>query len=338
MKLRCAETIYSAMTRLRNSLYDHGLFRTYAVRVPVISVGNLTAGGNAKTPLALWLAAGLLARGMRPAILTRGYRGRIVGPQMVPIEAEARDFGDEPVLMARKSGLPVVVARDRVAGARYIESQSLGDVIIMDDGFQHRRLARCFDLLAVKVGTPSIEAEFCAGRLLPAGLFRENRDLAMSRAQALIFVDRSAGGADFKPSHKLINLIPAHVKVFTARFEAELPYSLLEPTQRLTPGRVAAFCAIAGGQQFFSSLENLGFQLEYRREFPDHHSFSVGDLERLREEVGSQMPLICTEKDAVKLTGFDRSQLYVLPIQLRVFPADALLTEVVKAIVVNASR
>jgi len=318
---------YGAASRLRNLLYDRGLLKAHRCTLPVISIGNITAGGNSKTPLAIYLARALEARGHRPVILSRGYRGQIRGPYQVRRDDPASLVGDEPAMMASQYGLNVVVAADRVRGADYIVRGRLGTVIILDDGFQHRRLGRNLDIVCINAGNREAADEFRRGWLLPAGRFRENRDRALRRAAVVVLAERQPPRAAGESVAGLFeDLIPPRCRVFRSFIVPQTIVSLRDGTA-LRGSAAFAFCSIANPQAFLDTLEALGIRLQGRRIFPDHHFCGPQELLALRKEAGA-VPLICTEKDAVRLKLPEGMDVHVLRISCRLEKEEEFLAHV----------
>jgi tetraacyldisaccharide 4'-kinase len=329
--LKLGAALYWGVTRLRGSLYDLGIFRSYRSRIPVISIGNVTVGGNGKTPLALYLAAELAARGWRPVILSRGYGGRFKGPQRVSATNRVEDVGDEPLLMAQTGDSPVYIARSRAAGARLIESDASGDVILLDDGLQHRALARNLDIISIFAGNELAVTEFAKGELLPLGLFREVREVAMIVIAERRVVLDSKGLAPIDT--RLMNTLPVAATVYRSFFEAS-EVQHLTSAQPLGACRVNAFAGIANPDTFFESLEQLGYTLLGKNSFADHHAFSEVDLQKILAQYPG-IPLVCTAKDAVKLAGMSvelRSQCAVMRVKLKVIPSDAFIVQIERKI------
>jgi tetraacyldisaccharide 4'-kinase len=322
--------VYGVITRARGLLFDFKVLRTYRSSVPVVSVGNITAGGNGKTPLCLLIARELWNRGYRPAILSRGYGGRIRGPHRVSAKDSARDVGDEPVLMA-ESGIPVYVARKRVEGARFIESEGVADVIILDDGLQHRALARDVDIVSIFAGSEQAIQSFAKGELLPLGMFREDRDRAIRRASLFVVSQRSVleEGKVPEVDPRLLQLLPRSGVVFRAYLEAQGVYSMMDGAS-VAVQPVCACAAIANPEGFFQSLERLGFQVHERIGFPDHHDFSEAEIRALLQRYPLEQ-FVCTEKDAVKLRGLGdavKKRFAVLRVSARVVPHDAFFVRI----------
>jgi tetraacyldisaccharide 4'-kinase len=275
-------TAFRFILQAREKLYNSGILATVRLDHPVISVGNLTLGGTGKTPLVIALAEGLRQRGLQPVILSRGYRR-----QSRDIVIAGRDWklaGDEPCLMSRRLGdVPVVVGADRYEAGRLAERGHLGNVFILDDGFQHRRLYRDVDILTID------PVEWNAGEaLLPTGRWREPKS-AIGRAHAACVQEMAGAEIPSLP-------IPTFVvrTEIQGLFRNEVPVSL----ESLHGKTVVAFAGVAKPERFFSALEALGIRPVKRVSFGDHHSYSRRDIEKLQGEV-----LITTEKDAVRLTG-----------------------------------
>jgi tetraacyldisaccharide 4'-kinase len=334
--LRPLAGLFSLITRVRGWLYDAKVVTTYESRIPVVSIGNVTAGGNGKTPLCMYVAEELLARGLKPVILSRGYGGRLRGPRRVHSGDSPRLVGDEPVLMARSSSVPVYIARSRVAGARLIEKDGTGNVIVLDDGFQHRALAREVDIVSVFAGTRDAVDLFVAGELLPLGRFRENRQRALRRASIVVVAERRVvPHPEALPAldSRLLAVMPPGISVFRSYLEAR-GVVWLEAGGVLSPSAVVAFAGIANPRGFFDSLRELGFSLDAEYDFADHHTFSERDLKELMERHPG-VPLVCTAKDAVKIRSMKpeiRERCAALDVKLKVTPADAFAVQIVRRI------
>lgn len=329
--LRLLSVFYGGLTSLRNALYDRGALSTYTSLLPVISVGNVTAGGNAKTPLVAFLCKELQSRGYQPVVLTRGYGGRTRGPKLVGPEDSIALVGDEALLLRRSTGCPVVVARRRALGARFAEKQQLGDVLVLDDGFQHRRLNRDLDIVTANIGSVEARADFISGNLLPYGRFREDRDRALRRADMLVFSERRPLHAASEPDQSLFRVVPRGVQLYRSSFETEGVFRVLDGV-RLEPAPVVAFCGIANPEGFLATLEDGGFQLVYAHRFADHHVFTSAEIEKMKR-LHPGVPLVCTEKDAIRIPEALLEGIHQLRISVRVAPRDAFVTEVCRALV-----
>ena len=294
---------------LRRAAYRAGVAATHRLPVPVIVVGNITVGGTGKTPLVVWLAAHLAARGWRPGVVSRGYGARVERPTPVDSASDAALAGDEPVLIARRAGCPVVVDRDRVRGATWLCAQAGCDLVIADDGLQHYRLARDLEI-AVVDGT----RRFGNGLLLPAGPLREGR--ARLRSVDLVVTNGTPAAGEHGMS-----LVPGPL------------YALASPGRRESLGAwrgraVVAVAGIGNPERFFRTLEQAGLVVE-RRAFPDHHRYRAADV----ASPADGRPVLMTEKDAVKCRSFAAPAHWVLPVDAVPDPSfvarlDARLAEI----------
>lgn len=295
-----ASKLYASVTTLRNLCYDAGIFHTFSAGVPVVCVGNLTAGGSGKTPLVLALVRELIARGHTPVILSRGYGGRLVGPHRVSEEDGAGDVGDEPALMARRGVCPVFIARDRVAGAQYIAQSRAASVIVLDDGMQHRRLDRVCNLATFFVGNDAAVDAIVRGHLLPLGRFRENREAGLRRADVIALCERG-GRCHEAQLDQIRAVIPPPLPLFVVGAAISKPR---RNGDDLEAGRsVWLFCAIANPEGFVESVRWAGYQIAGVICFPDHHRLSVNECSTLEDRAREHAAaLVCTEKDWVKLS------------------------------------
>jgi tetraacyldisaccharide 4'-kinase len=278
---------------LRNRLYDRGWKRVHRADAPVISVGNITAGGTGKTPLVAWLARLLVIRKMRPAILSRGY-GRDPG----------RGIDDENAVLARLAGgVPVVVDADRVRGAATAVRQHGADVLVLDDGFQHRRLARDLDIVLLDALWP-----FGAGHMLPRGLLREPLR-GLSRAGFLLTTRCDLVTADRLEAiqARLHELAPGVPQACCRTVVHELRPLVGEegnaPPEAMGEGRWLAFCGIGNPEGFRLTLEHAGCKPLALRVFADHERYTEAQVASLLDEahVAGCAGLLTTEKDAVKV-------------------------------------
>jgi len=283
--------LYDAAGRLRSLL-------AHPVRLerPVLCVGNLTAGGAGKTPVALALAAWLQARGLKPHFLTRGYGGMSAGPLSVdPTKHGFREVGDEALLLAARA--PTWVARDRPAGAKCALANG-AELVIMDDGLQNPSLAKDLSLLVVDGGYG-----FGNGRVMPAGPLRETLERALARVQAAVLI-----GSD---ECRLTPLLEARVPLLKAQLVA------VESERVLAGKRVFAFAGIGRPAKFFATLEALGCQLVARRDFADHHAYGADEIMQLVEEAAAlEAAPVTTEKDLVRFPPEARRMVRALRVRL----------------------
>ena len=290
--------IYGAGVRTRNALYDRGVLRARRLRGPVVSVGNLSVGGSGKTPFVVLLGELLKDRGVKFDILSRGYGRKTRGVALVDPAGSAHEFGDEPVLMARRLEVPVVVGEDRYEAGRFAENRFGPQLHILDDGFQHRALARDFDIVMV---TP----EDARDRLLPRGRMREPLR-SLGRADAVVLVSGASSGS-FPVEGKLTWQVRRGISV------------------RHTPARPVAFCGIARPQNFFRQLHTANIQPVAEAFYRDHHPYCERDIRELLDlcRVGEGGGFITTEKDAINL-GSNLSALQPLAVvQVRMKLSDA---------------
>ena len=301
--------LFGALASLRRKLYQAGLLRAVRLPVPVIVVGNLTVGGSGKTPLVLWLVAQLRAAGRRPGIISRGYARDGKAVLAVDSGASATEVGDEPLLLARRSGVPVFVGRNRaLAGQALLDAYPDCDVLVSDDGMQHYRLARDAEI-AVFDGRGAGN-----GCWLPAGPLRES----LSRLQAVDAVVWNNTPAGAVAREAVVGCgrfaIPP---VFDMVLHGRCFVHLHAPERTCTAQdlRGKRLCAIAGigdPQRFFDQLSGLGLSFE-ARPFPDHHTYIASDL-----SCESGTILLMTEKDAVKCAPFPIAEAWVLPVEATV--------------------
>ena len=268
---------FAAAVWLRNKLYDRGAFKVHKLSKPVVSIGNISVGGSGKTPFVITLGGLLKERGIEFDVLSRGYGRNSKETVMVDPEGSPNQFGDEPLLIARKLRIPVIVGANRYQAGLLAEAKfPQGKLHLLDDGFQHRRLHRDFDIVLVQ------PADF-EDTLLPVGRLRESFS-ALRRADATVV----------QPETNL----PQRYRNITAVWRARKNIQFLLPMSR-----VVAFCGIARPQQFFSGLRKLGMELADTIAFRDHHRYSQSDVDRLVQiKTRSQAKgFITTEKDAINL-------------------------------------
>jgi len=264
--------------------------------VPVVCVGNLTAGGSGKTPVARDLAARLLRAGKAPHVLSRGYGGRATGPLRVdPAFHGAAEVGDEPLLLARDA--PAWIAADRAAGARAIAAAG-GGTIVLDDGLQNPTLAQ--DLRIVVIDG---ESGFGNGRGIPAGPLRERVDRGLARADAVVLIGDDRGSVAPR--------VPPGKPVLRARIEPRMPGALAGV-------RVLGFAGIGRPEKFRATLAAAGAEIAAFRAFADHHPFGARELARMAadaERMGAM--LVTTEKDQVRLPPDWRGRVRAVPVVVR---------------------
>lgn len=287
------------MAAVRRVLYVSGWLRAERLPVPVIVVGNIIAGGAGKTPLTLWLAQGLKAVGRSPGILSRGYGRRGEAPQEVDAGGTALQVGDEPLLLARRSGCPVFVGNDRAAAGRaLLAAHPECDLLLCDDGLQHYRLQRDVEIAVVD------RRGFLNGWPLPAGPLREPPG-------RLCTVDAVVLNGDVKVALEGSPLFS--MQLLGSRF-----YRLDDPRQictvaDLAGNRLHAVAGIGEPQRFFDHLHALGLRFS-AHPFPDHHTYGKDDLSFTGDAI------MMTEKDALKCVGLTALPIWVLPVYANVTP------------------
>jgi tetraacyldisaccharide 4'-kinase len=294
-------SLYGAVVGARNALYDRGSLPARRLGRPVVSVGNISVGGAGKTPFVIALGELLKARGIAFDVLSRGYRRATKGVRVVDPAGLPGEFGDEPLLIARKLQVPVVVGEDRYDAGVEAEKRFPSRLHLLDDGFQHRQLARDFDIALV---TPEDARE----TLLPRGRLREPLS-ALSRADAVVL----AAGADPQS-------FPA-AKTFWRIRRGIVAENV--------PPRPVAFCGIARPQSFFLQLKKAGIEPAGEAVFRDHHPYTEKDVHDLlhlaqKSEAGG---FVTTEKDAVNLGGLFSAlnPLAVVPVRMELLDAGAAI-------------
>ena len=290
--------IYGGVVSARNALYDRGVLQARRLQGAVVSVGNVSAGGSGKTPFVLLLGELLKARGIKFDVLSRGYGRRSRGVRLVDPAGLPQEFGDEPLLMARKLRVPVVVGEDRYAAGAFAEGKFGPQMHLLDDGFQHRRLARDFDIVLV---TPP-DAK---GWMLPAGRLREPL-ASLHRADAVVLAS-GASADSFSLAGKLVWRVRRGIV-----------------TQNVPP-RPIVFCGIARPQNFVLQLKAANIETVAEAFYRDHHAYTENDVRELlalkqRSEAGG---FVTTEKDAVNLGPYLSAlePLSVVPVRMEL--ADA---------------
>ena len=279
-------SLYLAVTTAKNAAFDHGWAKARQLQRPVISVGNISAGGAGKTPFVICLAKLLTMQGVHVDVLSRGYGRNSDAVERVDPGGSADRFGDEPLLIAQSVQVPVYLGSSRYDAGLLAERDGSGTgVHLLDDGFQHRKLARNVDIVLLH------RSDF-RETLLPAGRLRE-RLSALHRASILVMREEDA---DFEPKLKQRG-IDKPIWWITR--------SIIVPKNA---GRVLAFCGIAHPEEFFESLGRSGVEIAATHAFRDHHAYSAADIEQLQQaaRLHSADTLLTTEKDFVRLSPEQR--------------------------------
>ena len=300
--LRLLSHPYALILRLRAEAYRLGFLRSYQLPCPVISVGNITLGGTGKTPMVAWIAGYLMQRGLRVAVLSRGYGGSAQGAVHIVSDGSRvllspEQAGDEPCQLAGMlPGLMVAIGADRYSAGLKALEELKPDVCILDDGFQHLKLKRDLNVLLLDATQP-----FAIGFTLPGGLLRESV-AAAGRADLVVYTRSQEGQTGPE-------LFPDKPSCWTKhRFSGIVPLAGSEPLDLATAGncRVLAFSGIADPEAFFRGLEQVGVQPVTTLSFPDHTPYGEAEIAAiLRLKVASRSTLLLTtQKDAVKLVPY----------------------------------
>jgi tetraacyldisaccharide 4'-kinase len=305
--------IYGSVAGARNALYNRRWLRASTLQGAVISVGNLSAGGSGKTPFVILLGELLKARGIRFDVLSRGYGRQTRGVLLVDPGGLPRDFGDEPLLIARRLQTPVVVGENRYEAGRFAEARFGPQIHLLDDGFQHRGLGRDFDIVLV---TP----EDARDRLLPAGRLREPLR-ALQRADAVVLASGSSPES-FPLEGKTVWRVRRGI--------------VTENAGQSIPPRPVVFCGIARPQNFLLQLRAAGVDPIAEAFFRDHHAYAEKDIRdllelRQRSEAGG---FITTEKDAVNLGGYldALAPMAVVPVKMELADAANAVDTILRVI------
>lgn len=299
------EKLFIQAVRARQNAYRQGRKKVDRLPVPVIIVGNLTVGGTGKTPLTLWLADLLKHHGYRPGIISRGYGGKKQSrPLIVGLETTPEEAGDEPVLIARRSGCPACIYPRRAEAGRTLLAATDCDILIADDGLQHYALARDIEI-AVVDGVRG----FGNGHCLPAGPLRE----PPARLETVDWVIYSGTG----PENSIVMSLASNAAVNLANPEQH------RPLDHFAGEKTYAMAGIGHPQRFFDDLRRRGLAVESRA-FPDHHAYRREDL-----AFAGSSPLFMTEKDAVKCRHFANLNHWYIPVQAQLPDAfgEQLLTQ-----------
>ena len=298
--------IFSAGVAIRNTLYDHRVFHVKKLGRPVVSIGNISVGGSGKTPFVIALGQLLAGRGIPFDVLSRGYGRSSTEIAVVDPNGSPGDFGDEPLLIARKLQAPVIVSADRYQAGLLAEKKFSSKLHLLDDGFQHRRLHRDFDIVL-------LPAEDQAGALLPTGRLREPIT-ALNRADAVVLTDSQEQTVETK-------------SIWRARRVVELP---------ATVGKTIAFSGIARPRQFLEGLKSSRIEIAGTITFRDHHHYGQRDIDRLlalKKQTGAGS-FITTEKDLINLGTLSSqlSPLHTAQLRIELESPEQLLMDLLKTI------
>lgn len=292
---RMLSKVFQKITTIRRKLYQIGIFRSTQLKVPVIIVGNITAGGGGKTPMVIWLVNHLKELGYKPGIISRGYGGkRKVEPMFVTPHADSHASGDEPLLMAQKTNVPVMVGKDRSKAGKQIIAQYNVNVIVSDDGMQHYALKRDLEFVM-------LDSRWQTGnnKFLPAGPLREPLS-RLSEADLVIY-------KGYMPNKHHYELGIASV------------YPLGQPSKSVDiksfrSQKIHAVAGIANPSSFFNLLSKEGLAI-IKKPLPDHHVITAEDI-----CFDDDIPVMITEKDAVKCSQFKSGNIWVVQLKITVNP------------------
>jgi tetraacyldisaccharide 4'-kinase len=288
--------VFAVLVFIRRFLFRIRILKSAHPGIPVIVVGNITVGGSGKTPLVLWIAEFLKSKGFSPGIVSRGYGGTLPAPRAATIASEASEVGDEPIVLSRRSGCPVWVGADRVAVAKALrEAHKDVDVLILDDGLQHYAMRRDLEIAVLD------SRGLGNGHYLPAGPLRE-------------------GAGRLKSVDAVVTNGFSREKSFPMQLVGDTLHRLADARDRRPASAFAgqsmhAVAGIGNPNRFFLHLRGLGIRA-LPHPFPDHHPFTPQDL-----AFGDALPVVMTEKDAVKLRRAAQPDWWVLPVTARPDPA-----------------
>ncbi len=329
-------SLYGAFTRARISMYERGTFNTTRLERPVISIGNMTTGGTGKTPLVEWVARTLAHEGKKICILTRGYARKnpdrhVLVSDATQVFSNPSDAGDEPFLLATNLlGIAAVISdADRIAAGQGAIKHLRTDCFVLDDGFQHLRLARDLNIVNVDATNP-----WGGGRLLPLGRLREPLG-GLKRADCIVLT-RCDQTQDVETIRAELDRLSGDRPVFQSRMKTVRLVPLKETDNVLPLTPVAAFCGIGSPQSFYTHLELSGYDPVIQQSFADHHGYTQSDIDNLQNiaRTAGATSLVTTAKDAVKLRDLAFNlPCYSLEIEIQIEHADEL-----RRLILNAAH
>lgn len=308
--LEFASIFYGIGSGLKNLLYDKQIIKPEKVKAYVISVGNITTGGVGKTPVVAEIAKYLLAKGEKPAIISRGYGGKLSNKQINLISDGEKIYynanlaGDEPFWLSENAkGAIVVTSKNRYKAAEYAIEKFGANYIILDDGFQHRKLHRDLDIVL-----SDSEKGFGNEKLLPAGPLREGPE-AFKRIDKMVIVSKNI---DHTRAEKIAKITAKRMKIptFVCKTEPDYIYNIKTGEKLPQDSEITAICAIGQPGQFFDFLEN--YTIKEMLPFDDHHQYDLKDIENIKSNI------VTTEKDAVKLQKFNKDNIYALKLKINI--------------------
>ncbi|OOF59059.1 tetraacyldisaccharide 4'-kinase [Rodentibacter myodis] len=290
--------LFWIISQFRRVLFLLGVKSIYRAPKPVVIVGNLSVGGNGKTPVVVWLVEELKKRGLRAGVISRGYGSQSKSyPLLVTEKTNPIAGGDEPVLIAKRTGVPVVISPNRRQAIELLLKQGECDIIVSDDGLQHYKLQRDIEIVVMDA-----ERALGNGFVLPAGPLRE----LPARLKTVDFVIANGGKNQYADA--VMRLVP--------HYAINLKNSEKRPLSAFQSG--SAIAGIGNPQRFFTMLEKLGITLNHKQAFQDHQHFEAAQLEKITEN----QPLFMTEKDAVKCQAFAKENWWYVPVVAEITEAE----------------
>ena len=297
--------MFAIISFLRRLAYQVGLLQRINISVPIVVVGNIGIGGNGKTPTTLYLVEKLTEQGLKVGVVSRGYGSKAPHyPYQVSDESNAEQAGDEPLLIFKRTGVPVVIGSDRVLACQRLVDLGC-ELIIADDGLQHYRLARDFEFVVVDG-----KRLFGNGLLLPAGPLRETTNRIKSANCVIVNGESSWPGNSSKFSIPVLTMQLKAKQVINVKSGVAIALDDFLTTNFASDKAINALAGIGDPQRFFNTLEQLGFNLVSAKGFIDHQAFTALDLQVFSQNI----PLLMTEKDAVKCAGFAQDNFWYLPV------------------------
>lgn len=317
--------LFLLLSAFRRLLFRQGVITSRKSALPVIVVGNIGVGGNGKTPVVIHLVEQCLALGLKPGVISRGYGSKAPNyPYLVNENSSAIEAGDEPLLIYQRTKVPVAIGADRLSGAKMLHNNGC-DIVIADDGLQHYKLARDLEIIVVDG-----KRLFGNGFLLPAGPLREGQ-WRLRNAGQIILNGQTLASAENK---HLINGLPMSLSAqYVVNVNSGEKVSLSDFIE--TNNRVNALAGIGDPSRFFSTLTEHYFSLDKAIGFVDHHQYIEQDL----VQFSSTLPLLMTEKDAVKCRGFANNNCWYLPVEASFTSSDndKLVTGIKKLVRIKSS-
>ncbi len=319
--------LYGLVMDMRNFFYDRGIFKVHKFDIPIISVGNITAGGTGKTPFVIWLAKNLSAKYKKIAVISRGYGRESKGMLIVENHHNPRFYGDEPSLTAVSlPGAKVLVSEDRKEAIKYVVQNNSADLIILDDAFQHRSVQRDADIVLLNA-KERLRCNFP----IPAGSLREFKH-NLKRADILILTNTEH---DF-PDENILPPKPLFKSKGYLKTVVDYNFNEAADIEAFAGKRVAAFSAIAHPENFKEALQKHGIIIEKYFAFRDHYAYKPQDIHKIAAQAreASCNTILCTEKDIVKIAALkesapkDMAMFYAVKLETQINEKEILLKKI----------